>query len=306
MDLLATLKFQPALDASLEAKAIKFLKSVTQKGRQPADAFLGTLASSSDESMPDFVRCIAVLISSASQAITAAAMDLLYTLIDWCSVKIRLALVKADLIPELIISLNPLSLSFIEAVNIHTYLMHSITHSLYLATPDGLRELRIKDGTELQAVHKTVLKQVLIPSEKYIWHLCVNRYSIVNGDQSENFLRILSRILAICPYYLPAMDFVLNMPVLLMITSCLTFFENEHSIFCFLYFMINAQRDYNQKWGDQRHMWKTVHKMLRMEGFEDVIKEKLRNDKNGNEGGWIVDESIEWNNLLGMNLPKRE
>ncbi|KAK2944280.1 hypothetical protein BLNAU_20776 [Blattamonas nauphoetae] len=49
-------------------------------------------------------------------------------------------------------------------------------------------------------------------------------------------------------------------------------------------------------------MWKIVSRMLRMEGMENVIEAKLENDKDM-YGRSIVDKSIEWNNLLGMNLP---
>ncbi|KAK2954951.1 hypothetical protein BLNAU_10091 [Blattamonas nauphoetae] len=80
--------------------------------------------------------------------------------------EVRLALVKADLIPQITTTLNPQSLSFTEAVDIHTNLMISITHSVWLSTPDGLAELGIEDRDEQQAVHETVLKQILVPSEK--------------------------------------------------------------------------------------------------------------------------------------------
>ncbi|KAK2963946.1 hypothetical protein BLNAU_1023 [Blattamonas nauphoetae] len=44
--------------------------------------------------------------------------------------------------------------------------------------------------------------------------------------------------------------------------------------------------------------------MLRTEGIEDVIDQKLRNDKTKYFGGRIVDNSIGWNNLQGMNVPQ--
>ncbi|KAK2950486.1 hypothetical protein BLNAU_14604 [Blattamonas nauphoetae] len=150
--LIATLKFQPALDEYLEAKALKFLESVRPKGTDSTAAFLGNLAS--------------ICGDSSIQAITTASMKKLDSLISWCSTKHHLTLIQADLIAQLIDTLNPQSLSFSEAVNVHTTLSRIIAFSLWLATTDGLTKLETKDDDEDQAVHETVLKQVLSPSEK--------------------------------------------------------------------------------------------------------------------------------------------
>ncbi|KAK2941469.1 hypothetical protein BLNAU_23616 [Blattamonas nauphoetae] len=302
--LVATVKFQPALDDSLEAKAVIFLKSVTPENQESADAFLSRFGRTVDESSTNFVQSIVVLLSPPSQAIVPAAMKMLGTLMDNCSAKVLLALVKADLIPQLIITLHPLSLSFAEAVDIHINLMKTICNSLWLATPFGLKQLEIEDDDKQQAVHETVLKQVLVPSEKYIWHSCMNRFSIVDGEQSKSFLILLARLLRISPYYQRAMDFVLNMPVIFTIPSVLTFFENETSILYFLYFMVDVQRKWNDQSGKVRPMRKKAHRMLRMEGIEDVIEAKLGNDQ-FTIGGDPVADSIKWNNLLAMNLLHR-
>ncbi|KAK2950730.1 hypothetical protein BLNAU_14401 [Blattamonas nauphoetae] len=304
--LVATVKFQPALDDSLEATAVELLESVSTNARSFADSFLDSYEQTSDESCDNFLQSILVLISSPNHVITATAMEMLERLIKWCSAKVGLSLVKADLIPQLIPTLNPLSLPFTDAVEIHINLILINRQSLWLATPNGLKQLGIEDEDRQQAVHETILKHVLIPSEKYICHLCVNRYSIVDGEQSERFLLLLARLLEISPFYQPTMDFVLHLPVVLTIPSCLTFFENENSIWAFLISMNNPQREWNEQSLKVQQMWKTVTRMLRMEGIEDVIEEKLRNDQNGDFGGEIVNESIDLNNQLGMNPPEEE
>ncbi|KAK2963537.1 hypothetical protein BLNAU_1580 [Blattamonas nauphoetae] len=304
--LVATLKLQPTLDASLETKALKFLFFVTQMSSQSANAFLGSLASLTDDSLTKFIQCIVVLVSSVSKRIISKTMKMLNDLLLWCSSKVRLTLVRADLIPQLVITLNPLSLSFTEAVGIHNCLVTIISHSVWLSTQNGLASLKIEDRNEQQAVRETVFKQVIAPSEKYICHLCVNRVSIVYGDQSEYFMTILAQILAISPYYQPAMDLVLNMPVFVPITNCLTFFEADDSIWSFLFHMNNAQRERNKTGGIVRQMGKKIDQMLRKEGIEDVIEEKLQNDKDERRGRWIVPYSIKWSNLLDMNLPQPE
>ncbi|KAK2955283.1 hypothetical protein BLNAU_9835 [Blattamonas nauphoetae] len=222
-----------------------------------------------------------------------------------CSAEVLLPLVEADLIPQLINTLNPLSLSPTEAVDIHTSLLESISHSVRLTTPYYLAVLGIEDGNEQQAVHTTVFQQVLVPSEKYIRHLCVNRYSIIDGDMSSEFMFLLAHLLQICPYYQPTMDLVLHMPVVLPIPSCLTIIEKEQSIFLFLYNMNNAQWEWNETKGVQQQMWKTVHRMLRMEGIEALIEEKLQNDQNGYFGRLIVQQSIRWHDQQGVNPQRR-
>ncbi|KAK2948699.1 hypothetical protein BLNAU_16337 [Blattamonas nauphoetae] len=304
--LVATLKFQPALDASLEAKAVKLLESVDPDRRKSANEFLRSFGPTADDSLTEFVQSIVVLISSAAQVITTATMKMLHSLMEWISTSVQFTLVQAGLVPQLINTLNPQSLSFSEAVDIHACLMTSILRSLWLATPESLEQLGIEDEDEQQIVHETFLKQIVAASEPYVCHLCVNRFSIVDGEQSKDFLTLLAYLLEICPYHQPKMAVVVNMPVVLTIPGCLTFFENENSIWVFLFYMVNAQWEWNWQGGEVPQMGTTVLRMLRMEGIEDVMEEKMQNDKNGTKGGKIVNRSIEWNNLLGMNLPEQE
>ncbi|KAK2958123.1 hypothetical protein BLNAU_6827 [Blattamonas nauphoetae] len=210
--LVATVNAYPPLDDSLEAKAVKYLEYVTLKDDDSADAFLNKFGPTTDNSPTNFVQSIVVLLSSPNLVIATAAMKMLGSLILWCSVDIRLALVKADLLPQIIISLNPQSLSFAEAVDIHINLILIISNSVWLAAPGGLEQLGIEDENEQQAVHETVLKQVLTPLEQYIWHLCVNRFSIVDGSLSNEYLYLMAQLLEICPYHQPTMDFVFHMP----------------------------------------------------------------------------------------------
>ncbi|KAK2948837.1 hypothetical protein BLNAU_16180 [Blattamonas nauphoetae] len=304
--LVATVKVHPTLDDSLEAKAVKFLEFVIPQNAPSADNFLSSHGRTTGDSSTNFVQSLVVLVSSANHAITTAVIKMLDFLTWLCSAKVRLALVKADLIPQLLISLNPQSLSFEEAKDIHIHLMSSIDCSLYLITPLRHGEVEIDDDNERQAVYETVLQQVMVPSEKYIWHLCMNRYSIVGGELSDDFLALLAALLEISPYCQPTMDFVLNMPVILSIPSCLTFVENDRTIRYFLLEMLDAQQEWIRKRGEVQQMGKIVLRVLRMEGMEDVFEETLKIDKNEYYGRWIVEQTIRLNNVQGMNLPEHE
>ncbi|KAK2940591.1 hypothetical protein BLNAU_24505 [Blattamonas nauphoetae] len=277
--LVATVKLQPALDVSLEAKAVKFLVSIAPEEEESVDEFLSSFASPSDESLTNFVQSVVVLVYSTSHSVITAAIKMLRNLIIWCSAPSRLDLVKADLIPQLMNTLNPQSLSFAKSADIHTCLISTICRSFWIITPYFLTELGIEDGDEQQAIHEIVLQQILVPSEKYIRHLCVNRFSIIDGSQSMRFLALLASLLEISTYYQPTMDLVLRMPVVLTIQSCLTFFEHRYSIEIFMQILFNAQGEWNKRRGEEQRMWKTEVGMLRMEGFEDVTEQRLLNDQ---------------------------
>ncbi|KAK2945168.1 hypothetical protein BLNAU_19907 [Blattamonas nauphoetae] len=300
--LVATIPLQPALDVSLEAKAVKFLESVDRDDEESVDALLSSLASNSDESLTGIIQSIVVLLSSASRAITTATMKMLKTLVEKCYAKTNLTLAEADLIPQLINTLNPLSLSLSNFEDIHTCLISLIVNSCWFTCLDGLTRLEISDDYEQQAVHETVFTQVLTPSEKYIRLLCVNRFSIISEDLADEFMALLSTLVHRSPYYQPTMDFVLGLPVVLTIPSYLTFFEIDSSIWYFLDFLVTAQREWNEKGSKTRQMQNKMLQMLRMEGIDDVIEEKLLSDQDTASGELIVEESIDLSNLHGMNL----
>ncbi|KAK2943241.1 hypothetical protein BLNAU_21867 [Blattamonas nauphoetae] len=100
--------------------------------------------------------------------ITGTAIECLVNVMDNSSFHVRLALIEADLIAQLITSVNPKSLSFTDAAEIHTYLMAIIMNSVWFASRIGLDYLGIDDPDEERAVHETVFKQVVVPSESYI------------------------------------------------------------------------------------------------------------------------------------------
>ncbi|KAK2956564.1 hypothetical protein BLNAU_8404 [Blattamonas nauphoetae] len=299
--LVATVKVQPVFDVSLEAKAVRFLESVDHDVEETADDFFKSLASFTDEFSTDIVQSIVVLITSANQVITATSMDLLDDLINCCSAKVHFPLVKADLIPQIIVTLNPHSLSFEEAVDIHASLMKIIHYSLWLATPDCLRQLEIEDRDGQHAVRETVFTQVLEPSEQYMCNSCMNRFSITDYGQSFHFLGILAKLLEISPYYQPTMNFVLSMPVDLTITSCLAYFEKEDSIRYFLHYMGETLREWNDSSADMVQLGRTELRMLRMEGIEDVTEQKLQNEKSAFTGVQLDFYSTKWNRQQGMN-----
>ncbi|KAK2953060.1 hypothetical protein BLNAU_12049 [Blattamonas nauphoetae] len=179
--LVATVKLQPALDDSLEDKAVKLLESIHLANKASADAFLISLGK---------------LAENSSRVITTAAMKMLKNLFFWCSAKIGLTLIQAGLIPQLIVTLNPQSLTFTEAVNIHTGLIKIILNSFRFATPNCLKKLGIEDDDDHSAVHETILTQVLTPSENLFWtYVHQSEVSIIVNKGTTLAFRTRSSIL---------------------------------------------------------------------------------------------------------------
>ncbi|KAK2952633.1 hypothetical protein BLNAU_12461 [Blattamonas nauphoetae] len=79
-------------------------------------------------------------------------MQMLSSMMINCSENIGFSLAKADLIPQLINTLNPLSLSFAETDDIQTGLMRIIWSFLWLTTPDGLTRLGLEDENGQQTI----------------------------------------------------------------------------------------------------------------------------------------------------------
>ncbi|KAK2949808.1 hypothetical protein BLNAU_15290 [Blattamonas nauphoetae] len=299
--LVATRKIQPALDVSLEAKATQFLESLTEIFRWSPDDLLSAHVSHSDGSLTDFVQSIVVLISSPNQVIKTATMKMLNKVVVNCSAIHALLLIKADLIDQLLVTLNPLSLSFADAVDIHSKLMSIIHWSVLLTTPDGLKKLKIEDPDEQQALCETVLKQGLAPSSTYLCYLCAKYHSIIEGDMSTLFMTLLSQLLQISSHSHQTMEYVLTLPVFLATSSCLSFFETDSTIDTFLSSMIDPKSKRNEQSGDVRESEMTILRSLRMEGIDDVIEEKLVNDRSSDHANRTVVNTIKWSNMLGMN-----
>ncbi|KAK2948116.1 hypothetical protein BLNAU_16916 [Blattamonas nauphoetae] len=291
------------LDETSEEKAVNLLEHVHLFDRGEADRFiLGLVTSSPDEALPDVVASIIVLLSFPNQRIIKATMMFLDSLIQFCSPSVRLKLVRADLLPHIIASLNPLSLSVADYKYIHSRLIFVIDYSLYLSLPDNLENLRIENSTESQAVHETVLKQVLVPSEAYIRHLCVNQYSMIESDQSYELLTLFAELLQICAYYQPIMDFVFKLPVFSAITSAISFCDEELRIWLFLGQTCMHQKEWDKQGRSLRQYGQIVRRYLKMEGFEALIEERLENDKHGDRWELLAGQVIEVSILLGMNL----
>ncbi|KAK2959932.1 hypothetical protein BLNAU_5129 [Blattamonas nauphoetae] len=159
----------------------------------------------------------------------------------------------------------------------------------------------MEDRDKQQALRETVLKQVLSPSQTYICHLCAKYHSIVDEDHSDAFTTLLSRIIQLYSHCQQTMEDGLVLRAFVALPSCLTFFESDVSIDSFLDELVDSKEQQNEQGGDVCESETTILRSLRMEGIDDVIEEKLINDRSTDNAENIVVNSIKWSNMLGMN-----
>ncbi|KAK2961992.1 hypothetical protein BLNAU_3048 [Blattamonas nauphoetae] len=260
--------------------------------------------SSLDEDLDEFSDSIVTLVSIHNHEIIKATLFMLNRFIGNCSHPLVLKLIRTDLIPHIFTSLNPLSLSFADNKEIHDSLIRTLFSLLRHSFPNPLIGQRLAQSSEQQAIVDTVLIRVLIPSEGYIHHVCVNRHSMNDPDHSFELMTLLGRLFRISAYNQPAMDFVLKLPVFLSITSAITLCDHDMSVWHFLFETRRTQEEWNKKGRNVRQYARIVLRCMRMEGFEDVIEQMLERDPRGDGGDILAYVGIQLNPFLPMNLPK--
>ncbi|KAK2942288.1 hypothetical protein BLNAU_22815 [Blattamonas nauphoetae] len=233
-------------------------------------------------------------------------MCMLVRLLDLSSPQFRLELIEAQLIPQIIISLNPQSSVVRETLRMNASLLNLIASSLDLATQEELALLKIEPNREQQKVFQTVHNHVLVPSKGYILHLCEHHYSIEIWHTLYYFVRVLYRLLQISPYYQPTLDFVLDMPIILTIPSCLTFFDDDADMRFNLQFLDDARCKWNKQAENIRRSGTILLRSLRMEGLEDVSEQRLPNNlcQRNLVFSFFAPFSIGWSTMLGINVEK--
>ncbi|KAK2963836.1 hypothetical protein BLNAU_1405 [Blattamonas nauphoetae] len=270
---------------ALEEKIVPFLEQIRPSYGEEVDRFLLGIAPSDDESLQTFVNSIIVLVSSPKQAIVTATMRMLDYLQHNASPPIHLKLVHAALIPRLLSSLNPPSLSFVDGAELHTLLISLVVHSLWLSTPNELQKLEIEDSAEQQTVHETVLDHVLVPSKGYIQHLCENRLVVIaDSSLSDVFMSLLVHLLHISLSHPPTSRVVLALPVILAVPSSFTSNDTTFSNWRLLGGLANAQRRWVSRVSLLRQSEATPVRVLRMEGWEDVVEQQLQHTI---DGDWV-------------------
>ncbi|KAK2940593.1 hypothetical protein BLNAU_24507 [Blattamonas nauphoetae] len=291
-------------------KAVLLLEQIGTTVIRNADPFiLGLVPSSPDESVLNFVTSMIVLASSANQILLYHS-DLVVSFFsshsELASTTIRLSLINLDLIPQLLSAINTQSLSLEEAPNIVLSLIDVITHSLSLTSPQHRARIEIEHLWGTQAIYDTVLAHILVPSGEFIRHLCLNHHMFHNDSISVKFVPLLMTILQICHYHQPSIDFIQTLPLFITILNYITFCSSDLPISYCLYDLLDELQEWSQPDDNIHQSGTTGTRLLMMEGFSDVLEEMIVIDKEGENGGYVMEYSISLSNLFGGNCADLE
>ncbi|KAK2943255.1 hypothetical protein BLNAU_21827 [Blattamonas nauphoetae] len=279
-------------DDESSKKAANLIETIRKTFNRSLDDFiLGLVPLSADESTKEFVSSMVVLASSANQTIITSMLRMVTTLIRQTSPKQRLSLVHLNLVPHLLSAINVRSLSFADGQDLILFVAGLLIQLLSLASLHTLAKLEAEHHLNRQAVHEAVLQHILVPSEEFIRHICLNRLSISTEALSNQFMSFLTQILHISPYHVPTMDFIRTLPIVLSIPSFLTFCSFDPTIESFLDDVIVVQSEWDRQGGSVRQSGIVISRLLPMEGFSDVLEQLMTTDKEGDSGGYAVDHS---------------
>ncbi|KAK2950818.1 putative Ubiquitin-conjugating enzyme E2 29 [Blattamonas nauphoetae] len=307
LSLVHVVKMKCVFSSSLEDKAVSFLKEIKPDNEKDVNSFILDLVPSSlPESSCAFVESVVELISVPNKRIIIAALELVSNIVVYSAKPTLLILVSSGLIPKVVTSLNIFSLSFKEAEMIHHSLILIILAPVYYSKDMALGSLDSACPEIHQTFRETLHKSVILPTEGYIRHLCNNRYLIKDYFQSNFFVNLLLQLLAASLCHPSTMELALSLPICLTIPSALTFFEHDIPSLGLSVETSIKKRPWMRLNGEMQDPCGIVLRLLRSEGIDDVLEQRLNNDITEDKGREVVKSTINWNNLLGMNLNELE
>ncbi|KAK2959994.1 hypothetical protein BLNAU_4877 [Blattamonas nauphoetae] len=292
---------------NLQNRAAQFLNNIepwlSQKER--ATKLVTDLVPSSASSPSGFIDSIVFLLSSPHSTVTAAALSFVYATVQTSSYAFKDRLVESDLIPNVLETVQPHTQPISGNEEIISNLITIIEHFVTFASPSYIRNINLADAADIFNRREMIFQKVVIPSSEFVTSLISNRF-ILNEDLFKSFMNLLHLFIEISPYHQPTLEFVLASPIVIAITSCLSFIEDEYRFCLTLETIINATID---DWEDEcpkvEQYGKRMMQALSSEGFEDTLEQILMNDKNGVFSPSVVDDCLQLSQLLGSNKPRR-
>ncbi|KAK2957752.1 hypothetical protein BLNAU_7186 [Blattamonas nauphoetae] len=289
--LVALVKAEHPFDTALQDKAVHFLKSLEPKwDAQLAARLVTDLVPSSAGSYSGFAMSILTLLSSQHSTVVAAALSFLYKATNESSPAIRCCLVESDLISKVLATFQPHTLSIAGNEAIINELNVLIRDCLFLANPSSLNELGVKTAVDAFNHREMIFQKAVIPSSQFVTFLISNRH-ILNGDLFNNFMDLLAVFIQICPFHRPTLEFVLASPIPMALSSRFSFVEGAMYLWGILMVINYSLKEWKKHRHEVAQSAKRMIQALISEDFEDTLEQMLMNDKDGNFGRNLVDES---------------
>ncbi|KAK2943440.1 hypothetical protein BLNAU_21623 [Blattamonas nauphoetae] len=304
--LVALVKAEYPFDNALQDRAVQFLKSLTPIGfRNDSTAKLVTdLVSSSAGSPSGFVESIVTLLSSPHSTVVEAALSFLHNALFHSSFAVRCRLMESGLISKVLVIIGPHTLPVAGNETMFNRQVDIISFLANLALPRSLEELGIIASMDKFNHREMIFQKVVIPSYQFVSFLISNRH-ILNGDLFRYLMCLLEKLLEICPYHRPTLEFILASPIVMGFSSCLSFVEDGYFLYETLVNINNSLGIWKKDSAEMAQSGKRMMQALISEGFEDTLEQTLMNDKDGDFGLRLVTFGVSISQQLGSNVGMR-
>ncbi|KAK2958536.1 hypothetical protein BLNAU_6570 [Blattamonas nauphoetae] len=266
-------------DDILQDKAIMFLKCLEPGfgDTDTADRLISSLLLSSNEPNTALNDSICILLSSPEKRIVSMTLTLLDSTTRRSSLQCRLQLLKSDLVHKMFATIKPHTLPITENDGIRSRMIWIAFHLLNLANPNLLALLEIRNPSDKHNHLEMVFEKTVRPSSPFLHHAFKN-HDLLPDRLKDSILNFFGAILRLCPYFTPALDFVIAHSVSLQTTRCLSFMEDSRPLQNFLQL---TQMDFKNwaegDWLVQRN-GKIVGTALLSEGFKDEVEQLMMHD----------------------------
>ncbi|KAK2943439.1 hypothetical protein BLNAU_21622 [Blattamonas nauphoetae] len=288
----------------LQDRAVRFLKSLEPNWGDKsdyADKLVTDLVSSSPGSPSGFVASMETLLSSSSSTVVAAAISFLYETLFYSSNEIRCRLVESDLISNVLATVQPHTLPISGNESIFDKLTESLFCCVNLAFPSYLTKLGITSAVDAFNYREMIFQKAVLPSSGVLMFLISNR-RIVFERFPLTFVNLLSILLRIGPFHRPTLEFVLASPIAMAFSSSLSFVENSLCLVSALKFIDNSLKLWKAEGPEVAQSGKRMMQALISEGFEDTIKQMIKQNTIGVFNCRLVEECQSIWHMLGSNV----
>ncbi|KAK2961662.1 hypothetical protein BLNAU_3460 [Blattamonas nauphoetae] len=305
--LVALVKAEYPFDKTLQDRAARFLKSLepTWNAHDLAAMLVRDLVHSSARSSAGFVESILTLLSSPHSRIVVAALSFLKKTTIESSPTIRCRLVESDLVSKVLAIVQPHTLPISGTEAILNNLIGIIASFAKLAFPSSLRQRGINSAVDQSSHREMIFQNVVLPSSEFVSFLISNR-NMLNEKLLLSFLWTLTTLLLICPFHRPTLQFVVASPIVMALSSCLSFIEDDMFLWNILSNINRLLYEWKEEGPEVVQSAKRMMQALFSEGFEDTLEQTLKYDKDGDYGRSVYFSCRFISKLLGSNVELTE